>query len=412
MSSSSSFLGSFPNASPSVNNGGGGNFNPAWNTTGNANINPSFGTVPGGFNVPSSSVVGQTDYYDSGAQNINGFQTHHMSITLGLGWKEGDTCQGMPTWVKGPKSTTDLVPMITSYQAFSLPMLNFMLKYDPDWRALYGSELSIQPFLNDWRYVGTQQTKELAVNNGCWSNEINFIIGGRTRQPSFYHANQQSNVSQFATGSQMYVVYTRHPFTNDRVMNKSTWDQTCSSDGFHDDDDGDTVDCDMDDRYPVYASSSLITETSNKSLLDLALPATFNNEWQQLLAADFGGGGVASVQNKIQSLDVTHKRDTQKQYYWSVDPWVSPDGSDPHPSIWNGSLLDDPDNAFEGDYRYLGVQSHTLGGSDNAVTRLDCKTAREAIYPKSRGMDYRVALNMLPYIELMEGNKHAHTVSF
>ncbi len=370
-------------------------------TTGNEHASTNFGPI-NGMDVRSAYVDGHTNYYDSGAQNTNGFQTHHMSISLGDGWKEGDTCKGMPTWVKGPKSVINLNPQITSYCAFSLPMLNHMLKYE--WRDLYGKHLSIQPFLEDWRYVGTQQTKELERENGCYSTECNFIIGGRVRQQAFYHANQQPDVSQIANGSQAYVIYTRHEYTGNRVLKSSTWD-TAVSDSCYDFDDDD--DQDMLDDYQVVSAASEQSSMPIASELDKAADATFEAAYRAKLAVP-AGFSVDKPQYKVQAIKARHDRNTRKEYYWSIDPWIAPHGTDPHPSTWTGL---DPDNEFVGDYKYMGLVTHTLGGSDNACTGSVSALARAGLYPKSRGIEYQVAINALPHIELMQTVKHSQTVS-
>ncbi len=388
--------------------------------SGNERASTNFGDL-GGPSVRSAYVDGATNYYDSGAQNTNGFQTHHMSVTLGNEWQEGDTVRGMPTFLKGPASMVGMIPALTSYRAMSLPMLGQRLHYDPQWRKLYGEHLSIQPFLSEWRDIGFQQTLELKRVNNCYNTECNFIIGGRMRVPNVWHANCNAAVPQIALGAQLYYIFTRHEYKGSRVMNKATWNSSSREDapsyldsvGMDEDDEEEDIDNDPElvaEREAAYGNVGVDATLIQKKQADF--DADLNNALMGEMT-NKGTAPIASLQGrvaKVEAIKAKHVPAVKKEYYWSIDPWVSLDGMDPHPSLWTGSTLD-PDNNYCGDYRYVGIVTHTLGGSDNSCNGIDRATAREALYPKTRGLEYHSAYFKLPCIEIMVGAKRSHTVS-
>ncbi len=377
--------------------------------TGNERASTNFGNL-GGPDVRSAYVAGATNFYDSGVQNTNGFQTHHLSISLYDDWQQGDTVQGMPTFVKSPDSIVNLIPAITSYRAMSWPMAVYRLKYESEWRNRYGSHLSIQPFLHDWHDIGVQQTLELERANGCHNTECNFIIGGRARIPCVWHANSNPLVPQIAAGHQLYYIFTRHEYKGSRVMDKALWNDGSQRtnfdfDSMEDEEEADDLNRNVQGIHTGNATSNLTTCTNTR---DAAFEAAYEKELSSQVAMK--SVAISKSTSKVLSVKAKHIPVTKKEYYWSIDPWVSPDGCDPPPSVWSGSPLD-PDNNFVGDYRYIGVVTHTLGGSINDSNSIDRNVARDALFPKVRGLEYRSAYFKLPCIEVMLGVKHGHTVS-
>jgi hypothetical protein len=341
---------------------------------GPAGIDPPVAGPDGGFSFNGHWVTpGKADYYDGNVQHTNDRAVRHYSQNVSE-WQDGDTVPDQLTWFVRPPHNPLVPGTKVSYKMHCWSDMNRKLKNDPMWRAEFGTCKTAEHFRRTFALMGVQQSKQTILREkNSWNEENNFIILGRARMPNLWLA--QSEGYCVGEGASLYVLYRRHRYDGNDAAdpNGDVWT-------------GGTVGSkrkEYEGRPTVgaYAKSNLVSALPDLEL-DAPLPTPLK-EWEPTAAAKTPAAVAAA-----------------DEYYWSIDPYVTYTRQPPHPMMYTGDPLGDPDNQFVGDWDHIGTVAHVLRGNNERSAR-NVTRARNALYPDEPGKDHLVDYFKLDCIEVM-----------
>lgn len=348
-----------------------------------AGLGAPTGGMDGGPQFNAKWVKGRSNYYDGNTGHTNDRSVRHYSQNIS-GWVEGDTAPDQLTWGLRPEQRVTTMTTPYSFQMFSWSTMNYRLKHDPEWRNFYGQFLSAAPLKRDFAFFGVQQSKQTLLNEkSSYNDENNFIIIGRARMPNMWLA--ATGDTCIGEGASLYVLWRRHEYTGNAATTDAVWDDPDAN-----------------------------TPRTRAEILSEAKEAIQSRK-RNLAARDDGDmlnvGILKPLEMAVPTKDPLDIDDTvnqplkpaegrKKEYYWSIDPFVTYDKQAPSPTLYMGDPLGDPYNHFVGDFDHIGMVTHVLRG-DNARTPTNVSRARAALYPATRSKAHLVPYFKLDCVEVM-----------
>lgn len=356
-------------------------------------------------------VNGGTGYYN---WQTNGTSTHHSSQIMSE-WMPGDNGinQLLFALTPEPGDSLETDQRLHGQHMFGLSMLNYMLRYDPDWRARFGSIRNGDELLGTHiNYLGIQKVEQRAVEvrggSELYTDEQAYTIFGRHSLPNIWLASGPHG-SRVTVGNSLYLVLRRHRFVEDprrrrdaphdpatrsRLGIKDGRKRVADDDEEEEDEmllDGRTRKRTRPDPYPENKDADRAYEEMYAVYADASTDSDVATPLS-LKEGEFGKRTTAVEQRRDWEAD--DKDDPEQEYYWSFDPFVSHLRTSPDPCIYNNAN-------GEGTPIHIGLVSHLVGDGPNDVTAEMQKTAQQGLYPTKRDKAYQQPLYKTDQVEIM-----------
>lgn len=340
----------------------------------------------------------------------NGTSTYHSSQTMSE-WEPGDNGINQLLFGMTPdrSDTLESDMRLHGEHMFCLSMLNYMMRYDPDWRAKYGSIRNGDELMNSHiNFKGIQKVEqrdiEMRGGKNLLSDEQGYTVFGRHSMPNVWLAAGKCG-GHVGVGMSLYILARRHRFIEDpRTQRDAPSDPATRAR------------LGLSTKHPRPATLKRVREEEEEEIeneykrprvdpfpanpaADNAMLDMYNDFADPLgaavavplsLPADFGSR-VTAVEH---GRNLDDEANPAEEYYWSFDPYVSPHRTNPDPCVFNNAN-------GEGSWIHIGQVSHLVADHLNHVTADARAQAQAAVYPTRRDKAYMTPLYGGNNVEIM-----------